>query len=1005
MTIQAVVLFASVLSSVLSVPDDAVRTSSATISTDRYLYEVTTPVRVTFSLASPPTTGSVARLRVTAPDGKLVFEKELPFRDLDCRFDVPAGLWPCGNGKASVCVNGDGKELVSLSKSVRILKPKTRKVEVLTVTNGIPYLNGKPFFAKIVQRMGPIVRDPKTPREDILKMAASEFSEMRDMGINMIIDMSFVHQAVPVEKCFDFHSIHEGWLGPSHRAYKNAGITFKDMCDLASKYGLAVVGEIPFITSFRADTDYSQEEFDCFADEISFTRDCDNVVLWHPEDETDSLVLQNLLRRRLYAEADPDRITWANFCSAFVKNGGAAEILSADPYPVSPGDKDFSRIGRDADELSKVVSASDRCMWFWIQNFGAEPPIWPRPPDPRELRAMTYLALNHGAKGLAYFTYCTQRERNGVRQNPETIPELKRLNAEIERDKDLWLSGCRVHAGCVNGIDLTVIESGEVRRFSFVNATPTNQTAQFNVPAIGEKTITLSAYEQKIIDETIPAAVVRILPDADFPGYNLLTGCNVDFSQGFSGWIGEGTNHASVVAGEGGKTWVKTATRKNLYRVLPKGTYAPGDRLVAVCRVRAGDSVNGRAGPLGLPNGAGLTLAIWSKDWKKAIELHARSGATDRAWKRVVGTPVTLPEWVSEHNEFHFNLRNSDGMCEVADAGLYDAYVPAALYAHLPAGIARVRLVNERGETAYDSGRLSGEAKSFLHRLELFTPYGYRLTAIAPDGSGVTTELKPSFAGASIRVFDGMPSVRTVPHQLDALLKGGHIQGFCCSRDGVYLSHSMGIEMIDWNGRLIRRVDAPVHLGDTAYAGGRIYGAFVFWGAGIDGKRGMVRVWNERLEQVAEKRFAEQLDGITVLNGKIYVGVCGDSKPHRKCRIKVLDLELNELDDVEMDFGYDVAFGVQAMSTVGDELIFGSYGGTSIVSADLKSSRRIRLNCGEGVDRVPEPVIRMGKPIYVIEQAENGGMKQWMSDPTGHPPVVRLDFYAYENGEFRRLSK
>lgn len=93
-----------------------------------------------------------------------------------------------------------------------------------------------------------------------------------------------------------------------------------------------------------------------------------------------------------------------------------------------------------------------------------------------------------------------------------------------------------------------------------------------------------------------------------------------------------------------------------------------------------------------------------------------------------------------------------------------------------------------------------------------------------------------------------IPAVRTVPHELDVLLKSGHIQGAACSEEGVYLSHSCGIELVDWKGHLIRSVKAPNHLGDIAYADGRVYGAFVLRNQKKGEKPGLVRVWNAKLE-------------------------------------------------------------------------------------------------------------------------------------------------------------
>ena len=83
-------------------------------------------------------------------------------------------------------------------------------------------------------------------------------------------------------------------------------------------------------------------------------------------------------------------------------------------------------------------------------------------------------------------------------------------------------------------------------------------------------------------------------------------------------------------------------------------------------------------------------------------------------------------------------------------------------------------------------------------------------------------------------------AVSTVPHELDWLVQSGHIQGACCSEQGIYLSHSLGLDKIGWDGKLLKHIEAPGHLGDCAYANGRIYGAFLIWDAKMrkGGKKG-----------------------------------------------------------------------------------------------------------------------------------------------------------------------
>ena len=65
----------------------------------------------------------------------------------------------------------------------------------------------------------------------------------------------------------------------------------------------------------------------------------------------------------------------------------------------------------------------------------------------------------------------------------------------------------------------------------------------------------------------------------------------------------------------------------------------------------------------------------------------------------------------------------------------------------------------------------------------------------------------------ALQAADGrIRSVYTIPGELNDIV--GHVQGAACSTQGVYLSHAGGIFKIGWDGRLIRKCTAPVHLGD-----------------------------------------------------------------------------------------------------------------------------------------------------------------------------------------------
>ena len=177
-----------------------------------------------------------------------------------------------------------------------------------------------------------------------------------------------------------------------------------------------------------------------------------------------------------------------------------------------------------------------------------------------------------------------------------------------------------------------------------------------------------------------------------------------------------------------------------------------------------------------------------------------------------------------------------------------------------------------------------------------------------------------------------IPAVYTVPHELDCLIKAGHIQGACCSEKAIYLSHQLGIFKVGWDGKLIKSVEAPAHLGDSAYADGKIYGAFVIRNKAMrkNGKQGLVRVWDEDLNVLREAWFDEALDGIAVIGDTVYVGVdrWGHGK-HDGCCIKRLTKDLVDRGNVDLDLGYQIHYGVQTMATDGTDLFLGNYGGTT----------------------------------------------------------------------------
>lgn len=249
--------------------------------------------------------------------------------------------------------------------------------------------------------------------------------------------------------------------------------------------------------------------------------------------------------------------------------------------------------------------------------------------------------------------------------------------------------------------------------------------------------------------------------------------------------------------------------------------------------------------------------------------------------------------------------------------------------------------------------------------------------------------------------------ILTVPHEFDMLVKSGHIQGLACSGKAIYLSHATGLAKIGWDGKLIKHITAPAHLGGIAYAGGKVYGSFIIRSKGNmkDGKPGLLRVWDEDMNVVEDRPFAETSGCVGVLGDTIYYAIGYGKDPHRDCGVKMLGLDFSDKGTVKLDLGYDIRYGVQAIATDGESILLVNYGGTSMTDAKLGTPKRI--NCksfAEGLALVPKSVSGREDPVFLTVRALGGNMRGWRKDPVNNPPRLRLDFHSFDGKEFTCLT-
>ena len=163
---------------------------------------------------------------------------------------------------------------------------------------------------------------------------------------------------------------------------------------------------------------------------------------WYICDEPDlNKMPVETVREHFHAlrQADPQRPVYLTVWSLkrYAEFVPYCDVFAPNPYPIVKKDAAQNNLRwvsiavRTARRL-----AGDRPVWAIIQAFWAEP-WWPRSPTAEELRAMVYLALNQGAKGIIYFSY-----RSGDR--PITGHEglfamIRKVNGELSALKPLLL--------------------------------------------------------------------------------------------------------------------------------------------------------------------------------------------------------------------------------------------------------------------------------------------------------------------------------------------------------------------------------------------------------------------------------------------------------------------------------------------------------------------------------------------------------------------------------------
>jgi len=220
--------------------------------------------------------------------------------------------------------------------------------------------------------------------------------------------------------------------------------------------------------------DGGQADIDTITHKVNTFKDHPAIISWYLNDERDPTAYLSQLEERYQKirELDENHPVWSVhwWPEHMLAEAHTTDVVGIDSYPI-----DNLPITVVADFADAAMQAG-KPLWFVPQIFNWQDYPWDfraatgRPPTREEMRAMSYLATNHGAKGLIYYSYFNIRDDSDFNQR---WPQIKEIAGEIDSLRPVFLSTYQANANdimCNNpDIDFKLMRQGNAYYLFAVN--------------------------------------------------------------------------------------------------------------------------------------------------------------------------------------------------------------------------------------------------------------------------------------------------------------------------------------------------------------------------------------------------------------------------------------------------------------------------------------------------------------------------------------------------------
>ena len=483
-------------------------TGTLALSTDKTFYgaekELEAYIRLRFngSLA-----GKKMLLSVVDNMGRKLVESAIAPVYLTNRSKINISALAPDDYKIIVSLVEDGRTISECAAWFRKIPPMVKPANRVDIRKGILYLNDKPYLP-IILYFG------SSDWRKAGEMSVRDIDDAVSKGFNTLLpSWEFLKEDLVGDREKIWKPANDGSVG----RIKASSMTLMGILDAARDRNLQVIPYFGFM--WRTENLNDESRIKMGADIIQKYRNHPAILCWHANDETDGWSELNKKVYKLYKELDPYRPVHLNLISAVAANNEAADILSTDPYPI--GKTSVLQVAVHADTLRHVTgrNAGQSC-WLALQMFGSPGEGWPRCPTPGEARCMTFLALNHGARGLAYFGYAPEsvrKELGDKRLSEELWQYMAELNRQTATVSAVYLLGMNVEGitSDVKELDIAAKRYGGQTYIIVCNTSEKEVSAKISVAGIK-----LPQKVQVLFEDRTAAATETSVTDS-FTGYDV----------------------------------------------------------------------------------------------------------------------------------------------------------------------------------------------------------------------------------------------------------------------------------------------------------------------------------------------------------------------------------------------------------------------------------------------------------------------------------------------------